>query len=137
MDNLFINVGGKLKKFAKAYFSITTWILIIGGVIAFFALVSEEYTAPFAFGVLLGVPLAILGNLVFCWVLHAFGSIAEKHEDAPPAPQAEKTPPPLVENKADDVQPDADQDKVFRVAIWVIVLSLAALVLLVLLGGGL
>ena len=135
MDNLFINVGGKLKKFAKAYFSITTWILIIGGVIAFFVLVSEEYTAPFAFGVLLGVPLAILGNLVFCWILHAFGSIAEKHEDCPPESEPEQAPPqPWVENKADDVEPDKEQEKVFIVAMAVV--SVLVIGLIVLLASG-
>jgi hypothetical protein len=57
------------------------WLLIVGGVISFFALVIEEATAAYAFTILLGVPAAILSNLVFCWILHAFGSIAEKHED--------------------------------------------------------
>lgn len=81
MDNLFINVGQKLKAFAETYFKITMWLLIVGGVISFFALVMEEATAAYAFAILLGVPAAILSNLVSCWILHAFGSIAEKHED--------------------------------------------------------
>ena len=81
MDNLFTNVGAKLKAFAKTYFQITMWLLIIGGVISFFVLLAMgEEMAPFAFGVLLYVPLMILSTLVSCWVLHAFGSIAEKHE---------------------------------------------------------
>ena len=82
MDNLFTNVGQKLKAFAETYFKITMWLLIIGGVITFIALIAIDHDyAPGAFGVLLGVPAAILSNLVFCWILYAFGSIAEKHED--------------------------------------------------------
>ncbi len=81
MDNLFTNVGQKLKAFAKTYFQVTMWLLIVGGVISFFVLVMEEATAAYAFAILLGVPASILSNLVFCWILHAFGSIAEKHED--------------------------------------------------------
>lgn len=81
MDDLFTNVGQKLKAFAKTYFQITMCILIIGGVISFFVLVSNEFTALYALGVLFGVPLVIFGNLVSCWILHAFGSIAEKHEN--------------------------------------------------------
>ena len=48
MDNLFTNVGQKLKAFAKTYFQVTMWLLIVGGVISFFALVIEEATAAYA-----------------------------------------------------------------------------------------
>ena len=131
MNNLFTNVGRKLKAFAKAYFTITMWLLIVGGVIAFFALVSEEYTAPFAFGVLIGVPLAILGNLVFCWILHAFGSIAEKHEAALPEPEPENSPQPWVENIADDAMSDEGQNKMFRIAMVVFAVAIILIIILI------
>ena len=138
MDNLFTNVGAKLKAFAKAYFKITMWLLIIGGVIAFFALILQEYTAPYAFGVLFGVPLAIFSNLVSCWILHAFGSIAEKHEDGEPVsePMSEPAAQPQeivveTEESARAEQPDVARKKEYTMAaivfiiIFVVILSIA------------
>ena len=141
MDNLFTNVGQKLKAFAKTYFQVTMWLLIVGGVISFFALVMEEATAAYAVAILLGVPAAILSNLVFCWILHAFGSIAEKHEDgylvreqkvpivetspslhptvapaAPSVPKAKTTSAPAVEREEVAIKnglcPDCNQELV-------------------------
>ena len=114
MDDLFTNVGAKLKAFAKGYFAVSMWILIIGGVISFFVLVSDEPTVPYAVGVLFGVPLAILGNLVLCWMLHAFGSIAEKHENGCVMVEQEASSPvpSQEENVLIDVETPivADQD---------------------------
>ena len=86
MDELFSNVGGKLKRFARGYFAVSTTLLVIGGLIAFIALLLDEGTALLALVVLFGIPVIIFTNLLFCWILHAFGSITEKHEDVPATP---------------------------------------------------
>ena len=86
MDDLFSNVGSKLKRFARGYFAVTTTLLVVGGLIAFIALLLEEETALLALIVLFGIPFIIFVNLLCCWVLHAFGSITEKHEDVPATP---------------------------------------------------
>ena len=149
MDNLFTNVGSKLKAFAETYFKISMWILIIGGVIAFFSLLAMgEEMAPFAFGVLLGVPVAILGNLVSCWILHAFGSIAEKHEGGNHIPDLEEAPaaqpqeviveteeseqavPLSAEQTEDDKEKQKKKDTIVTVALGVIAVEIIILVVI-------
>ena len=148
MDNLFTNVGAKLKAFAKTYFKITMWLLIVGGVISFFALVMEEYTAPYAFGILFGVPLVILGNLVACWILHAFGSIAEKHEGGNHIPDLEEAPaaqpqeviveteeseqavPLSAEQTEDDKEKQKKKNTIVTIALGVIAVEIIVVVLL-------
>ena len=146
MDNLFTNVGAKLKAFAKIYFKITMWLLIISGVISFFALLAMgEEMAPFAFGVLLYVPLMILSTLVSCWVLHAFGSIAEKHEDGEPMVESAAQPQEVVVGAKQTGQAapvsvesteaaEAKQEGKEVVVILVSVISILALIAIVLAG---
>lgn len=141
MDNLFTNVGAKLKAFAKTYFKISMWILIISGVIAFFSLLAMgEEMVPFALGVLLGVPAAILGNLVSCWILHAFGSIAEKHEGGNHIPDLEEAPaaqPQEViveteesEQTEDDKEKQNKKNTIVAVALGVIAVEIIILVVI-------
>ena len=142
MDRLFTNVGARLKAFAKGYFKVTTWLLIIGGVIAFVALIAEEYTAPYAFGVLIGVPVTILSNLLFCWILHAFGSIAEKHEDGEPNSAQEEYEPPKANNnrfafteRPSSQETREEEDTMFKTSMVVVAVVVGVFVVLLVLVG--
>ena len=99
MDSLFTNVGGKLKDFAKAYFKITTVLLILGGMVSLALITDNELLMKMmgwvALVPLLGVPLLIFANLVTCWALYAIGESAEAKTAAfapAPAPVANYVP---------------------------------------------
>ena len=80
LDSVFANCSGKLKTFIRAYYAISTGLLVLGGVIGFIACLDSEATAPFAFAILIGVPVVVLVNAAFCWAVHAFASIARHYE---------------------------------------------------------
>ena len=81
LDVFFIRVGPKLKDTAKIYFRVTTILLLVFGVVALGLAI--EYARFLGWLVLvpcLGVPVAILMNLIFSWVLYAIGESAEVAE---------------------------------------------------------
>lgn len=75
LDNLYENIGGKIKSWAKGIFIVESIGFIIGGIVL--ALTASDYDDPmFIFGILtvfLGPFMAWVGS----WLMYAFGELVE------------------------------------------------------------
>ncbi len=77
----FDNIGGKIKNLAKWSCWITILLTWIAAPIAFFVLVSDEWTAEFCWIPLVGAIVGPVLVWVESWVLYAFGEFVEKTAD--------------------------------------------------------
>ena len=74
LDNLYENIGGKIKNWAKWTFIVEAVAAVIAGIAVIID--SEDFLLAFAL-ILLGPIVAFIGS----WILYAFGELVEKTSD--------------------------------------------------------
>lgn len=91
-DNLFFEVGRKIKAVAKWVFIVSFFALVIVGVLAMVGSLVDEETVAFVLVIPIGVFVTLCSILFSSWLLYGFGALVEKAENdtmwqQAPAPQ--------------------------------------------------